>query len=241
MEMNGNSILITGGATGIGLSMAKYLYERGNTVLICDKREDRLSQTARELPKIQTIKCDVTSPNDRSALFAYVKEFFSDMNILINNAGIQRDIDLTKGMIDFESGESELRVNLEAPILLSALFTPMLSEKKNATIVNVSSRLAFMPDFAAEMPIYHATKAGLHAFSLVQRKQLSSVGIRVIELIPPAVQSELNPARRKNRDADQVPKMMPPDEFVKKVFAEIEQNIDEIMLEERLLTEIDIS
>ena len=230
MKMSGNAFLITGGATGIGYSIAKYLYERGNKALICGRREDRLAQASESLPGIQTIKCDVANPDDRAALFAYVRHSFQDMNILINNAGVQRDIDLTKGTADFDSGDSEIRINLEAPIHLSALFTPFLSGRDNAAIVNISSGLAFMPDFASGMPVYCATKAGLHAFSIGQRKQLAPLGIRVIEIIPPMVESELNMEGRKKRNMLKSPHMMSSDEFVEKAFAEMEQGEDEIRL-----------
>ena len=232
MKMNGNAILITGGASGIGFSMAKYFHKQGNALLICGRREDRLADAAKALPGIQTIKCDVTNPGDRSALFAHVQNTFPNMNILINNAGIQRDIDLTKGMVDFDNGENEIRINLEAPVFLSALFTPFLAGRENAAIINVSSGLAFMPDFSAGMPIYHATKAGLHAFSVVQRKQLAALGIRVIEIIPPTVESELNPEGRRKRGVGRASNLMPSDEFVEKVLVKMEQDEDEIRLEQ---------
>ena len=230
MKMSGNAFLITGGATGIGYSIAKYFHERDNKVLICGRREDRLAQAAEALPGIQTIKCDVVNPDDRDALFAYVQRSFQDMNILINNAGVQRDIDLTKGTTDFDSGDNEIRVNLEAPIQLSALFTSFLSGRDNAAIINISSGLAFMPDFASGMPVYCATKAGLHAFSIAQRKQLASLGIRVIEIIPPMVESELNMEGRKKRNMLKSPHMLSSDEFVEKAFAKMEQDEDEIRL-----------
>ena len=122
------------------------------------------------------------------------------MNILVNNAGIQCDIDLTKGLVDFRSSQSEIRINLEAPILLSALFTPFLAGRENASIINISSGLAFMPQFAVGMLVYYATKAGLHAFSIAQCKQLAPLGIRVIEIIPPMVESELNMVGRIKRN-----------------------------------------
>jgi len=190
--MNNNTILITGGATGIGYAMAKYFLECDNTVLICGRRENRLAQAANELPGVKTIQCDVTNPDNRLTLFEYVKDHFPNLNILINNAGVQRNIDLTKGTADFENSDNEIRVNFEAPVFLSALFTPFLAGKDNAAIVNVSSGLAFRAEFATGMPLYPATKAALHAFSLAQRKQLEPLGIKVIELIPPAVVSELN-------------------------------------------------
>jgi len=192
MKMSGNTILITGGATGIGYAMAKYFLERDNEVLICGRRENRLAEAADGLAGVKTFKCDVTNSGERIALFEYVKNNFPNMNILINNAGVQRNIDLTKGTADFENGDNEIRVNFEAPVFLSALFTPFLSGKENAAIVNVSSGLAFRAEYATGMPIYCATKAALHAFSLAQRKQLEPLGIKVIELIPPAVVSELN-------------------------------------------------
>ena len=232
MKMNGNAILITGGASGIGFSMAKYFHARGNSILICGRREDRLAEAAKELPGIQTIKCDVVNPSDRSALFSYVQNSFPKINILINNAGIQRDIDLTKGTTDFENGENEIRVNLEAPVFLSALFTPVLAGRENAAIINVSSGLAFMPDYSAGMPIYHTTKAGLHAFSVVQRRQLAPIGIRVIEIIPPTVKSELNPEGRRKRNVADSPHLMPSDEFVEKALTKMEQDEDEIRLEQ---------
>jgi uncharacterized oxidoreductase len=231
MKMNGNAILITGGATGIGYAMAKYFLERGNEVLICGRRQDRLAQAAQEMPGLQTMRYDVTNPVDRMTLFTHVRDFFPEMNILINNAGIQREIDLTKGTTDFVSGESEIQVNLEAPILLSALFTPFLAGKENAAIIHVTSGLAFMPDYAVGMPLYHTTKAGLHAFAVVQRKQLAPLGIRVIELIPPAVESELNMEGRISRNMQKSPHFMPADDFVAKAFAQMEQDVDEIRLE----------
>jgi uncharacterized oxidoreductase len=151
-----------------------------------------LAEAADGLAGVKTFKCDVINSGERIALFEYVKNNFPNMNILINNAGVQRNIDLTKGIADFENGDNEIRVNFEAPVFLSALFTPFLSGKENAAIVNVSSGLAFRAEYATGMPVYCATKAALHAFSLAQRKQLESLGIKVIELIPPAVVSELN-------------------------------------------------
>jgi len=229
--MKGNTVLITGGATGIGYAMAKYFYERGNTLIICGRREDRLAQAANELQGIYTIPCDVANPDDRQALLRYMSESFPQMNILINNAGIQRDIDLTKGIDELDSGDSEIRINFEAPVYLSALFTPLLAGKENATIVHVSSGLAFMVERAARAPIYCATKAGLHAFSIAQRIQLEPLGIRVVEIIPPMVESELNREGRRKRNMLKSPYMMTADDFVEKTFAKMEQGIDEIRLE----------
>ena len=233
MKMSDNTILITGGATGIGFSMAKYFHERGNTVIICGRRGDRLAQASEELQGIHTIKCDVADPDDRNRLFQYIRDNFPEINILINNAGIQHDIDLTKGASDMDNGINEIRINLEAPIYLSALFTPLLSGKDNAAIVNVSSGLAFMAEHAvaAGMPVYCATKAGLHTFTIAQRRQLAPLNIRVIEIIPPMVESKLNIEGRKKRNMLKSPHMISPDEFVEKALAKMEQGIDEIRLD----------
>jgi len=230
MKMKENTVLITGGATGIGYSMAKYFYKRDNTIIICGRREDRLAQVAKVLPGIYTFKCDVANPDDRKALFQYVSDNFPKVNILVNNAGIQRDIDLTKGLDELDSGDSEMRINLEAPVYLSGLFTPLLAGKENATIINVSSGLAFMVERASRCPVYCATKAGLHAFSIAQRIQLAPLGIRVVEIIPPMVESELNMEGRKKRSTLKSPFMMASDEYVEKTFAKMEEGVDEIRL-----------
>jgi uncharacterized oxidoreductase len=236
MKMQGNTILITGGATGIGFSMAKYFHARGNTVIICGRREDKLEKAAKELPGIHTVKCDVANHADRKALLQYVGNHFPGINILINNAGIQRDVNLTKGMSDLEHGEDEIKINFEAPIYLSALFTPLLAGKENAAIVHVSSGLAFMTENMAARgmvwaPIYPATKAGIHAFSILQRAQLAPLGIRVIEVIPPMVESELNTEGRKKRGTITSPYMVSSDEYVEKIMAKMERDINEIRWE----------
>ena len=230
MKMSKNTVLITGGATGIGYSIAKYLLERDNDVIICGRREERLAQAKREMQGINTFGCDVANPDDRNALLKYIIDNFPKMNILINNAGIQQDIDLTKGVDELVGRDSEIQINLEAPVYLSAMFTPLLSGKENATIVNVSSALAFMVERAARAPIYCATKAGLHAFSIAQRIQLASLGIRVVEIIPPMVESELNIEGRRKRNMLKAPFMMTSDDFVEQAFAKMEQDVDEIRI-----------
>ena len=231
MNMSGNTILITGGATGIGYAMANYFHKRGNTIIICGRREDRLAQAARELQGIHTIKCDVTDPDDRNLLLGYIQDHFPGLNLLINNAGIQCDIDLTQGVTDLNRSGDEIKVNLEAPIYLSALFTPLLAGNDHATIVNVSSGLAFMAERAIGTPVYNATKAGLHTFSLAQRKQLEPLGIRVVEIIPPMVESGLNPEGRKKRNVMKSPYMISSEEFAESVLAKMEQDADEIRWE----------
>jgi uncharacterized oxidoreductase len=134
---------------------------------------------------------------DCRALVEWAAATLPALNVLVNNAGVQRDVDFTRGADDFLGGENEVRVNLEAPIALCGLLVPLLTGKPGPAIVNVSSGLGFVP--AARMPVYSATKAGLHAFSMALRHQLGKVGIQVFELIPPAVDTELNPEGRARR------------------------------------------
>jgi uncharacterized oxidoreductase len=197
MRTAGNTILITGGATGIGFSLAKSLCET-NRVIICGRRESRLKEARDALPRLETIMCDLTKDRDRQSLFDWATSHFPDLNIVINNAGVQRQIDLRKGLTDFSPGENEITTNLEAPIALTALFVPHLLQKNNAAIVNVTSGLGFTP--LAILPLYCATKAAMHSFTLSLRHQLSGTSVKVFELVPPTVDTELDRGARDRRE-----------------------------------------
>ena len=197
MDISGNTVLITGGASGIGYAMAQAFLDGGSEVIICGRREARLLDARKRHPNLHVKRCDVARDRDRSDLAAWVVTEFGALNVLVNNAGVQRDIDLTKGIAEFLAGENEIRINLEAPILLSGLLVPHLTGKKGAAIVNVSSGLGFVP--AAKMPVYSASKAGVHAFTMALRQQILPLGIKVFEVVPPAVDTELNPQGRAAR------------------------------------------
>ena len=188
MRTIGNTILITGGATGIGFSLGECFVNKGNEVIICGRRKNKLEGAKRKLPKIHIKVCDVTKPNDRESLFKWVTSNFK-INILVNNAGIQRAIDFKKGS-DQLRGEDEIDTNLKAPVCLSSLFIPTLLRQKEAAIINISSGLGFVP--IAAMPIYCATKAAIHSFSISLRHQLRNTPIKVFEIIPPTVDTELD-------------------------------------------------
>jgi uncharacterized oxidoreductase len=224
MDISGNMVLITGGATGIGYAFAESFLEAGNEVIICGRREDRLLEAQKKHPEFHTKVCDVAEEKDRIALVKWISSKFSKLNILVNNAGVQRDIDFTKGIAEFMSGENEVRINLEAPIILTGLLIPYLTGEKEAAIINVSSGLGFVP--AAKMPVYSATKAGLHAFSMALRHQLLKSGIKVFEVVPPAVDTELNPEGRAKRGNFKVD--LKPELFVAAVMKEFKNNIFEI-------------
>ena len=197
MRISGNTVLITGGATGIGLALADACVKSHNTVIICGRREHRLHEAQQKLAGIHTRTCDVTKAAERTALYEWAAAQFGNLNILINNAGIQRSIDFRQGTAELLSGADEIETNLKAPVHLSALFIPMLLKQEQAAIINVSSGLGFVP--SAAFPVYCATKAALHSFSRTLRHQLRDSSIRVVEIIPPFVRSELNMASRIRR------------------------------------------
>lgn len=224
MEISGNTVLITGGATGIGYALAEFFLEAQDEVIICGRREEKLLEAQRKHPEFHIKACDVADEADRKTLVEWVTTKFSNLNILVNNAGIQRDVDFTKGIAEFLAGENEIKINLEAPIILSGMLVPYLTGKKDPAIINVSSGLGFVP--AARMPVYSATKAALHAFSMALRHQLSKIGIKVFEVVPPGVDTELNPegrAKRGNYKAGLTPK-----EFVAAVMQGFKNDVFEI-------------
>jgi uncharacterized oxidoreductase len=197
MRTAGNTILITGGATGIGLALTELFLKKGNEVLICGRREERLREAKNKFPEVHIRRCDIADAEERKALFAWSTETFRRTNILINNAGIQRQIDLRKGAEELLAGEDETQTNFQAPVHLSALFIPHLMKQAESAIVNVSSGLGFIP--LAIMPVYCATKAALHAYSLSLRHQLRKTSVRVFEIIPPIVDTELDKGARERR------------------------------------------
>lgn len=224
MQLKDNAVLITGGATGIGYAMAEAFLQAGSAVMICGRREERLREAKRCHPALHIVHCDVAKAPDRVALIERVGERLGRLNILVNNAGIQRDIDFTKGIAEFEAGESEIAVNLEAPIALSGLAIPHLAGRDPSAIVNVSSGLGFVP--AAKMPVYSATKAGIHAFSMALRHQLAPIGIKVFEVVPPALDTELNPEGRAKRGGFKAG--LTPEAFVAAVMKGLTNDVFEI-------------
>jgi uncharacterized oxidoreductase len=197
MEITGNTILITGGTSGIGLALAESLLKAGNQVIICGRRQERLEQARNKLSGLQVRYCDVAMPDDRRALFEWTAAKYPGLNMLVNNAGIQRQIDFLEGSRDLDNGEDEIETNLRAPLHLSALFIPHLRQQKRAAIVNISSGLGFIP--IARMPIYCATKAAMHSYCVSLRFQLRETPVRVFEIIPPTVDTELDKGVRANR------------------------------------------
>jgi uncharacterized oxidoreductase len=188
MEFNANTVLITGGGSGIGFALAERFIQAGSQVIICGRREYKLKEAQAKYPQMGIRVCDVAKPAERTALLTWATEAYPRLNVLVNNAGIQRPIQLQENP-DWETVSEEVAINLEAPIHLSTLFIPHLLRQKRPAIINITSGLSFVPK--ANVPVYCATKAALHSFTLSLRHQLSDTPIEVIEIIPPAVDTDL--------------------------------------------------
>jgi len=197
MKTRGNTVLITGGATGIGFALAEALVKEGNTVIICGRRESKLKEAHQKLPELHTKVCDVSKDRQRRELATWATTTFPDLNMLINNAGIQRMINFKKGDTNENPEEDEIDINFKAPVHLCELFLPRLMEQQTAAIVNVSSGLGFCP--LVMMPVYCATKAALHSFTVSLRHQLRNTPVKVFEIIPPIVDTELDKGARDRR------------------------------------------
>jgi uncharacterized oxidoreductase len=188
MDLASNTILITGGASGIGLALAERFLRAGSTVIVCGRRAEKLREAQEAHPGLRTRVCDVAEEAGRRALFAWAVGEYPGLNVLVNNAGIQRRIELTEPE-EWSESRREIAINLEAPLHLAALFLPHLLRQERPAIVNVTSGLAFVP--LANVPIYCATKAALHSFTLSLRHQLAGTPVEVIEIVPPAVDTDL--------------------------------------------------
>jgi uncharacterized oxidoreductase len=185
MNLANNKILITGGATGIGLGLTERFIEENNTVIICGRREVVLNEVKAKFPTVITKVCDLSDEKERIALYEWIAENHPDLNVLINNAGIQKWVSVTDADF-YESMKTELNTNIEAPVHLTSLFIQL---KSLTTVMNVTSGLAFSP--FAKVPVYSATKAFFRSFTLSLRHILKSKNIEVIEIIPPALNTDL--------------------------------------------------
>jgi len=189
MELKNSTILITGGTSGIGLEFAKQLTDQNANIIVTGRNLNALNETKKAFPKIHTFQSDLSNPKDIEKLFKEVTQKFPELNIIINNAGLMRLIDLQDTSLDLININSEIATNLSGTIQMVHQFLPHLLTKKSAAIVNVSSGIAFMPYSSA--PIYSATKAGVRAYTQALRLQLENTNVKVFEMIPPGVKTNL--------------------------------------------------
>ena len=188
MKLSSKTILITGGASGIGLELARQLLPRGNTVLITGRDQEKLDAARQALPGVHTFQSDVSDPAAIAALHAEVVARFPALDTLINNAGIMRNLRLHQAR-DLADVTREIDINLRGPLQMIQQFLPHLKTRPGALIVNVSSGLAFVP--LPGSPVYCATKAALHSYTQSLRVQLQGTGVAVVELAPPGTETAL--------------------------------------------------
>lgn len=189
MDLKNSTILITGGTAGMGLEFVKQLTEIGAKLIVTGRNQAALDETLRQFPTAHAFQSDVSNPKDIEKLYADVTQQFPDLNILINNAGQMRLIDLQDSSLDLVNINREIATNLSGTIQMVHQFLPHLLTKKSAAIVNVTSGIAFMAYSAA--PIYSATKAGVRAYTQALRLQLEETNVKVFEMIPPGVNTNL--------------------------------------------------
>ena len=184
-DFRGKTAFITGGASGIGLGLAERFIKENNTVIICGRRMEALREAADKIPGLITYQCDLSVEAGRVALRDWVAKNHSDLNVLVNNAGIQHWGHVSDEGF-FDKANQEVAINILAPLQLVELFLRLPSLK---TIMNVTSGLAFVP--FSKVGVYSATKAFFRSFTLSLRHQLKDRGIEVIEIIPPALNTDL--------------------------------------------------
>jgi uncharacterized oxidoreductase len=189
MKLTGNTILITGGGSGIGRGLAEAFHALGNQVIIAGRRRQVLEETTAANPGMQSALLDIERPEAIRAFAAKMAEEYPSLNVVIHNAGIMRPENLLEQPDELTDAEAIITTNLLGPIRLTAALLPQLKKQPAATIMTVSSGLAYLP--MAMTPTYCATKAAIHSYSLTLRYQLKGTKIEVLELVPPYVQTEL--------------------------------------------------
>src|SRR5213594_1093360 len=221
MKLTGRTILITGGSSGIGLAFALKFLELGNEVIVTGRRQEVLDEVKAKYPKLHTIQSDAADPAQVSALAARVKTEFPKLDVLMNNAGIMIHKNLKAPAADLAGLMKEMNINVGGVIGMTSAFIGILTANKG-TLINVSSALAFVPLPSA--PIYSASKAAIHSYTQSLRFQLEETGVEVIELMPPAVKTDLS---ADIAEGDGIA-LMTTDELVKQSFALLKKGALEI-------------
>ena len=208
MKVTGNTILITGGGSGIGRGLAEKFHALGNQVIIAGRRQSVLDQTTAANPGMKSIALNIEDPASIRTVAAQLAKDYPALNVLVNNAGIMRPENLRDPQGDLADAEAIVTTNLLGPIRLTAALLPRLRQQPYSAIMNVSSGLAFVP--LTLTPTYCATKAAIHSYTQSLRYQLQGTATEVLELIPPYVQTDL-------MDGASDPRAMPLDQFIAEV------------------------
>lgn len=197
MKLSGHTILITGGSSGIGFSLAKRFLQLENKVIIVGRNEEKLAAAKSQLPTLITYVCDLSRTDERETMVHWLINHYPNLNILVNNAGIQHNYTLLDDKNAVSKIYEEIEVNLITPLVLCTQVLPILSIQTEAAIINVSSGLGLSPKRSA--PVYCSTKSGLHIFTKALRYQLEHTSIKVFEIIPPLVDTEMTRGRGKHK------------------------------------------
>jgi uncharacterized oxidoreductase len=222
MRMSNNTILITGGTSGIGYELARHLCD-SNTVIITGRNQEKLDKAKADLKYVHTFQCDVADPQEIIHLYEAVTQQFPELNIVINNAGIMKKIDL-QHEIDLLTLTREIDINLNGVICMCHQFLSHLKQQETAAIINVSSALAFAP--MVSTPVYCATKAAVHSYTQSLRVQLRNTNVKVFELAPPAIETPL--MNEFNATEQESMKLMNVTKLVKIAIDGIKQDKEEI-------------
>jgi len=220
MKAQGNTVLVTGGGSGIGYALARAFSQRGNQIIVCGRNREKLSAVHRETPAIAVVPCDISRDEDHRRLVAFVKKSYPDLNILINNAGIQRNYSFTDGEDHSFFIDEELNVNFAAQVKLTDRFLPFLMQRPAAAIVNITSALAVAPKQSA--PVYCASKAAFHSFNKTLRWQLEGTSVKVFEIIPALVDTDMTKGRGRGK--------ISPDALAAEALGGIESDQEEIRI-----------
>ncbi len=215
MDKTGNTILVTGATSGIGLELARAFRKSGNRVIIAGRRAALLDALVAQEPEFAAYPLDVTDPAAITALAATLRADHPTVNVLVNNAGIMLAEDLTDPAYSLAQAEAMVDTNLLGPIRLTAALLPQLRAQSRSAVLNVTSGLAFVP--LAITPTYNATKAALHSWTQSLRMQLRNTTTEVVEIAPPAVQTDLMPGSATN------PHYMPLADFIAETMAILHQ------------------
>jgi len=220
MNLTGNTIFITGGGSGIGRALAEALHKRGNKVIISGRRKGHLEAVVKANPGIKAIELDIADPDNIKAVAQKLIREHPDLNVLINNAGIMEP-DQAAGIIDEKLLASTVTTNLLGPIRLTSALVDQLKSRRGIILYNTSV-LGFVP--LAVTAVYSATKAALHSYALSQRFLLRDSGVRVLEMVPPWVRTEL----MNSQEAEQA---MPLDQFISETLEALGTDAEEILVE----------
>jgi uncharacterized oxidoreductase len=222
MKLTGNTVFITGGGSGIGRGLAEALHKLGNQVIISGRRKGHLAATIKANPGMRSVELDVADPASIAAVAKKLIADYPELNVLINNAGIMR-IDDAAGAVDEAVLVPTVTTNLLGPIRMTSALIDHLKKQTGATVINVSSGLAFTP--LAMTAVYCATKAALHSYTLSQRYKLKGSSVTVLELAPPWVQTDLLGGKSD-------PRAMPLKEFIDQTMTVLATNASEILVEQ---------